>query len=42
MRTDGSLTRLYDTWMKPTLREPAPAVPQPVYGRDVPALQRQS
>lgn len=42
MRADGSLTDLYDRWMKPTLSEPAPAVPQPVYGRDVPALQRQS
>jgi polar amino acid transport system substrate-binding protein len=42
MRTDGSLTRLYNTWMKPTVKDSAPSVPQPRYGRDIPALKRQS
>jgi polar amino acid transport system substrate-binding protein len=42
MRADGSLTDLYDQWMRPTVREPAPAVPAPVYGRDITALKRQS
>lgn len=41
MRADGSLTDLYNKWMEPTLREPAPSVPRPVYGRDITALQRQ-
>jgi polar amino acid transport system substrate-binding protein len=42
MRTDGSLTDLYNHWMKPIVKDPAPAVPQPVYGRNIAALQRQS
>jgi len=43
MRTDGSLTDLYNRWMKPTLKnQPAPAVPEPVYGRNIAALKRQS
>ena len=42
MRTDGSLTELYDTWMKPTIGGSAPSIPQPVYGRVISALQRQS
>jgi polar amino acid transport system substrate-binding protein len=42
MRADGSLTDLYDKWMQPTVKEPAPTVPKAVYGRNISALQRQS
>jgi polar amino acid transport system substrate-binding protein len=42
MRADGSLTALYNKWMKPTVKEAAPAVPAAVYGRDVTGLKRQS
>jgi polar amino acid transport system substrate-binding protein len=42
MRDDGSLTALYNKWMKPTVDESAPPVPRPEYQRDIPALQRQS
>jgi polar amino acid transport system substrate-binding protein len=42
MRADGSLAKLYDKWMQPTLKnQPAPAVPKAVYGRDIDALKRQ-
>jgi polar amino acid transport system substrate-binding protein len=43
MRSDGSLRGLYDRWMKETVGVAGlPPVPQPVYGRVISALQRQS
>ena len=40
MRSDGSLQRLYDKWMADAVTGAAPAIPQPVYGRDVDRLGR--
>jgi polar amino acid transport system substrate-binding protein len=42
MRTDGSLTDLYNKWMRPTVKEAGPAVPPAVYGRNLAGLKRQS
>jgi polar amino acid transport system substrate-binding protein len=42
LRADGTLQKLYDTWMKPNVDTAAPGVPKAVYGRNVAALKRQS
>ncbi len=42
LRADGTLTRLYNKWMKPTVGGSAPALPEPVYGREPARLGRTS
>jgi len=40
LRTNGTLTALYNKWMKPTVGGSAPVIGAPVYGRDLTALKR--
>jgi polar amino acid transport system substrate-binding protein len=48
LRADGTLTTLYDKWMKPLatpgsgVSDKPPVVPAPVYGRKIDALERKS
>jgi polar amino acid transport system substrate-binding protein len=42
LRSDGTLTKLYNTWMKPSVGGSAPVLPAPVYGRDIAGLKRAS
>jgi polar amino acid transport system substrate-binding protein len=42
LRSDGTLIRLYNKWMRPTVRGSAPVLPAPVYGRDITGLKRAS
>jgi polar amino acid transport system substrate-binding protein len=42
LRSDGTLTKLYNTWMKPSVGGSAPSLSAPVYGRDIAGLKRAS
>jgi polar amino acid transport system substrate-binding protein len=41
LRADGTLTKIYKNTMGTAISDPPPAVPQPVYGRDLSKLARQ-